>query len=135
MIRIEVRENDSAARRVSPVPHERFPLASKCMNFGAGGRAMLDTDRDLEMFPGYEGTAVRFLNESRKAGGPISIGINGKFSLAIDDDKSFRMLLDLVDWLEGIEDVRQGLKELDEGKGISLEEVKERLRAKHGTPL
>lgn len=96
---------------------------------------MLDTDRDLEAFPGYEGTAVRFLNDAKRSGEPISIGVNGKFSFAIDDDKSFRMLFDLVDWLEGIEDIRQGLKELDEGKGISLEELKERLRAKHGTPL
>lgn len=96
---------------------------------------MLDTDRDLETSPGYEGTAVRFLNESRQAGGPISITVNGKFSFAIGDDRSLQMLLDLVDWLEGIEDIRQGLKELDEGKGIGLEELRERLRAKHGTPL
>jgi hypothetical protein len=96
---------------------------------------MLDTDRDLETFPGFAGSAVRLLNDAKRAGDPIAISINGKFTLAIDDDKSFGMLLDLVDWLEGIADIRQGLKELDEGKGISLEELKERLRARHETPL
>ncbi len=94
---------------------------------------MLDTDRDLETFPGFAGSAVRFLNDAKRAGDPIAISINGKFSIAIDDDKSFRMLLELVDRMEGFEAVRQGLKELEEGKGIDLEVVKQRFREKYGT--
>ncbi len=91
---------------------------------------MLDTDRDLDTLPGF---AVRFLSDAKRAGEPITISVNGKLSFAIDDDKSFRMLFDLIDRMEGFEAVRQGLKELEEGKGIDLEVVKQRFREKYGT--
>ena len=79
---------------------------------------MLDTDRDLDTLPGF---AVRFLSDAKRSGEPITISVNGKLSFAIDDDKSFRMLFDLIDRLEGFEEVRRGLKELEEGKGIDLD--------------
>jgi hypothetical protein len=88
---------------------------------------MLDTDRDLETLPGF---AVRFLDDAKRAGEPITISVNGKLSFAIDDDKSFRMLFDLIDRLEGFDEVRRGLKELEEGKGIDLAIVEQRLREK-----
>lgn len=91
---------------------------------------MLDADRAPETFPGFAGSAVRFLNDSRRTGDPLTIGINGRFPLAIRDETSFRMLLDLVDRLEGLDAVRLGLKELDEGKGIGLEQARERFREK-----
>jgi hypothetical protein len=96
---------------------------------------MLDTDEDLETFPGFAGSAVRLLNEARSAAEPVSIRINDRVTLAVGDDESLRMLMALVDRLETLQSIRQGLKEIDEGKGLNLEEVKERFRTKYGTSL
>lgn len=97
---------------------------------------MLETDEDLETYPGHPDTAARFLNDAKRAGEPIAIGINGKFSLSIGDDESFQKLLELVDRLERVATLRERLKYFaDGGEGISLEEVKEQARTKYGIPL
>jgi predicted transcriptional regulator len=96
---------------------------------------MLETDQELKSFTGFAGTAVRLLNDSKRTNQAISVSINGKLSLAIEDDTSFRMLLELAERLETMDAIRQGLKELEEGKGLTLDEVKEGFRAKYGTAL
>src|SRR5437660_1388154 len=95
---------------------------------------MLNEDEDFEPYPGHPGSAIRYLNDSKKAGEPIEISINGKYPLTIEDDRSFRMLLGLGDYLVSIRDVRASLKFFEEGgKGLSLEEAKELFARKYGT--
>jgi hypothetical protein len=48
---------------------------------------------------------------------------------------SFEVLLDLVDRLDCIETVRERLKDLDDGKGLSLEKAKDLVRKKYGIPF
>ena len=95
---------------------------------------MLD-DEVLDSFPGFHGTAVRLLNDAMRAGEPISITINGEFTLAIPDEEAFQSLLALVGRLETIAKVRERLRYFDEGgKGLSLEEAREAARTRHGIP-
>jgi hypothetical protein len=48
---------------------------------------------------------------------------------------SFQKLVELVELLETIDAVREGMQELASGKGLSLDEVKEEVRKKHGIPV
>ena len=44
------------------------------------------------------------------------------------------MLWELIDRIETIEGVREGLRQVEEGRTASLEELDRRLRKKHGIP-
>lgn len=90
---------------------------------------MLDLDRISNQAPPGVGEVLHLFNQLEEQGEPITISINGKADLAVSDDGSFRMLADLGDRLELLEVLKQSIKELDEGKGMSMKEVKEKVPA------
>jgi sulfur carrier protein ThiS len=93
---------------------------------------MLDLDRISDQVPPGMGKVVHLLHQLDDQDEPIVISINGKVDLAVSDEGSFRMLVDLVDRIELMEVLKQARKDLDEGKGLSMEEVKEQARVKYG---
>ena len=96
---------------------------------------MLDINRDIHPLTDFKRNTVEFLRQLKETGKPVVLTINGKAELVVQDAGSYQKLLELVDRLETIEAVREGMKEIEEGKGISLEEAKEQARAKHGISL
>ena len=96
---------------------------------------MLDLDQISDQVPPGVGKIVHLLHQLDDQDEPIVISINGKVDLAISDEGSFRMLVELVDRIELLEALKQATKSLDEGKGLSLEEVKEQARVKYGISL
>lgn len=96
---------------------------------------MLDIDRVSDPYPPTMGKVSRVLCQLDDEGEPIVITINGKAEIAVSDDDSFRMLAALIDRLELLEALKEATRSLDEGKGLSLEEVKEQARVKYGYSL
>jgi hypothetical protein len=85
---------------------------------------MLDTEQDL--VPPPSSPSVRQLLELRNSGQPISLSINGKLQLQIQDQTSFGLLLDLADRVDLLETLQERIADFDRGtKGLSLEEFKE----------
>jgi PHD/YefM family antitoxin component YafN of YafNO toxin-antitoxin module len=95
----------------------------------------LDLKRDIDSLSNFKRNTVRFLEQLRESGEPVVLTINGKAELVVQDAKSYQKLLDLAERVEAMEAIREGMKELDEGKGISLEEFREHVKRKHGIPL
>lgn len=93
---------------------------------------MIDLERDIDSLSNFKRNTVQFLEQLRETGKPVVLTINGRAELVVQDAKSYQRLLELAERIEAMEAIREGTKELDEGKGFSLEEVRERLRAKHG---
>jgi hypothetical protein len=60
--------------------------------------------------------------------------INGKAELVVQDAKAYQRLLELAERIETIEAIRAGMKEFDEGKGVTLEEFRDYVRRKHDIP-
>jgi len=52
----------------------------------------------------------------------------------VQDAKSYQKLLELVDRFETIEAIREGMKDVDEGRMRSLEDFKREIRKKYGLP-
>ena len=98
---------------------------------------MLDLDRDLGSPPELLRASDCFASGKGPANPITSDQSNGVLDLSIQpgDEISFHMLLSLVDRLECIDDIREGLKEIEEGKTIPLEQVKEEERLRYGIPL
>jgi hypothetical protein len=96
---------------------------------------MIDATRSDAPPKGYGRGLVELLQQLKESGQPINISLSGKAQIAVDDDKSFAKLLELVDWLESVEDLRERLKNLDAGEGIGIEQAKEEANRRYGYSL
>ena len=96
---------------------------------------MLAPKRAIDSLSNFKRNTVRFLEQLRESGEPAVLTINGKAELVVQDAKSYQRLLDLAERVEAMEAIREGMKELVEGKGISLEEFREHVKRKRGIPL
>ena len=88
---------------------------------------MSKPDHDLS-FPPPSSKPVRELLELKDEGEPITITINGKITLPVRDIESFDKLVDFVEWLDNVEEIRLALEDCEAGRTISLEEAKARFR-------
>src|SRR4029077_2459678 len=98
------------------------------------GGTMLDLMRDINSLANFKRNTVRFLEQLRESGEPVVLTINGKAELVVQDAKSYQRLLDLAERVEAMEAIREGMRELDDGKGISLEEAREHVRTEYRLP-
>ena len=96
---------------------------------------MIDVTRNGSPPKGYGRGLVELLQQIREAGQPIVLSVSGQAQIAVEDDKSFAKLLELIDWLESVEDLRERIKNLDAGEGISIEQAKEEANKRYGYSL
>jgi PHD/YefM family antitoxin component YafN of YafNO toxin-antitoxin module len=96
---------------------------------------MVDVGTDLEPSPTVVGRASQLIRQLQAADEPIVLTVNGHAKLVVHDARSTEKLLELVDRLEAIEAIREGLEDEAAGRLVSLEEAIEMARRKHGIPL
>ena len=77
-------------------------------------------------------TAASYVDRMEREGRPITLRIDDRPALQIEDERAYQILWELVDRIETIEAVRDGLQQVEEGRTIPLEELDRRLRKKHG---
>ena len=92
---------------------------------------MLNLSKGIDSLSSFKRDTVRFLEQLRETGEPVVLTINGKAELVVQDAASYQRLLELAERIETVETIRQGMQELDEGKGISLDEFREHIRRRH----
>lgn len=92
---------------------------------------MLDISKDIDSLSSFKRNTPGFIRQMKETGRPVVLTVNGKAELVVQDAASYQKLLELVDRLEAIEAVREGLRELEEGKGLSLEEAMQSVRERH----
>ncbi len=63
---------------------------------------------------------------------PLVLTVNGRAELVVQDAESYQALLDRLDRAETVAAIRQGMKQIERGEGISLKQAERRLRKKHG---
>jgi predicted transcriptional regulator len=62
----------------------------------------------------------------------VTLRVDDRPPLVIKDARAYQLLWELVDRIETIEAVREGLEQVEEGRALPLEELDRRLRKKHG---
>lgn len=77
----------------------------------------MDISRDIQSLSRFKRNTPEFVRQLKETGEPIVLTVNGRAELVVQDAASYQRLLDLVDRLEAIEAVRQGLAEMRAGKG------------------
>jgi hypothetical protein len=77
-------------------------------------------------------TTAQYVDRMARESRPITLRIDERPPLAIKDERAYQLLWELVDRLETIEAVREGLKQVHEGRTLPLEELDRQLRRKRG---
>jgi prevent-host-death family protein len=96
---------------------------------------MLDIGGDIGSLSELKGRTSQFIQQLKASGQPIVLTVNGKAELVIQDAQSYEKLLELVDRLEAIEAIREGLRDEAEGHVVSLDDAMEQVRKRHGLSL
>lgn len=94
---------------------------------------MLDISEDIQSLSTFKRNTSELVKQLKDTGRPIVLTVNGKAELVVQDATSYQRLLELVDRLETIEAVQEGLTSIERGEGTPVDEVFARLRAsRHG---
>lgn len=70
----------------------------------------------------------------KKTKHPLDITVHGKAELVVQDARSYQDMLDRLDRLEAVEAIRQGLRDVKEGRVHDARPALEGLRTKLGLP-
>jgi PHD/YefM family antitoxin component YafN of YafNO toxin-antitoxin module len=92
---------------------------------------MLDLANDIRSLSEFKRNTVDLLERLRKSGHPLVLTINGRAELVVQDAAAYQALLDRVEAIEGIQ---QGLADVKAGRTKAARQVFDRLRRKHGIP-
>jgi PHD/YefM family antitoxin component YafN of YafNO toxin-antitoxin module len=95
---------------------------------------MLDTSQDTQPLSLPTGITPEFLQQLKETGAPIVLTINGTAEAVVQDPTSYEMLLELVERLDTIGAIHDGLASIDRGEGRPAEEVFEEIRKRHNLP-
>lgn len=79
-------------------------------------------------------SALPRLEQLHTAGTPITMVLNDEIVFTIEDAGSFQRLAELIDRLEAIEGINNGLRSFERGEGRPAREALEELRRKHQKP-
>jgi prevent-host-death family protein len=90
---------------------------------------MLDIANDIRSLSDFKRNTAELLDRLRKSGNPLVLTINGRAEVVVQDAEAYQELLDRVETIEGI---RQGLADVKAGRTKPAREVFNRLRRKHG---
>jgi prevent-host-death family protein len=92
---------------------------------------MLDLAQDIRSLSEFKRNTADLLDRLRETGHPLVLTINGKAELVVQDAAAYHALLDRVEAMEGIQ---QGLADVKAGRTKPARQVFARLRRKHGIP-
>jgi PHD/YefM family antitoxin component YafN of YafNO toxin-antitoxin module len=86
---------------------------------------MLDLTQNTSAISPPQGNALPWIRQLKEAGEPIALTVGGKAEFVMQDAASYQMLLQLVDRLETLEGIRAGLEDMEAGRTVSLDQVKD----------
>jgi PHD/YefM family antitoxin component YafN of YafNO toxin-antitoxin module len=74
----------------------------------------------------------KIVNQLKQTGEPVVLTINGKAEPVGQDVAAYQKLRQIAEDARVLEGIRQGIAEMNAGRTVSLDELKEHARAKHG---
>ena len=84
---------------------------------------------------GYDDpTTAQYVDRMEREGRPITLRVDDRPPLLIKDERAYQMLWELIDQVETIEAVREGLAQAERGQTRPLDEVFEDIRKRHRLP-
>jgi len=95
---------------------------------------MFDKSQEIYSLSEFKRNTAAIVKRMRRNGHPLVLTVHGKAELVVQDAKSYQKLLKLVDRVETIEAIREGMKDIKEGRNDGLEAFKQKVRKRLGLP-
>lgn len=89
--------------------------------------------QDVRSLSDFQRNVKAHARRLKKSGRPELLTVNGRGTLVVQDAAAYRQMVEELERRHLVEAVRVGLEQMEAGKGIPLEEVTRRIRAKYGT--
>ena len=93
---------------------------------------MLNLSCDIQSLSSFKRNTSEFIEQMKQTGNPIVLTVNGKAELVVQDAVSYQKLLDMMEYLETITGIQEGLEDINAGRTRSLEDFKQEMQQKHG---
>lgn len=93
---------------------------------------MFDVSRDIQSLTDFKKSTPEFIQQLKETGEPIVLTINGKAEVVVQDAASYQKLREIVEAARIFEGIREGIEDMKAGRTVSLDELKEHARNKHG---
>lgn len=94
-------------------------------------RSMIDL-RDIHTLTEFQRNAKKYAKKMTQTGRPLVLTVNGKPGLVVQDAEAYQALIERIEHLNLLQDLRQASREHSEGKSIPWETAKSQLRKELG---
>lgn len=92
---------------------------------------MIDVSRDINSLSNFKRNTSDFIEQLKETGRPIVLTLNGKAEIVVQDAASYQRMLEIVERMESIEAIREGIRSVDRGEGRDAGELLNELREKY----
>ncbi|MEQ1604325.1 MAG: type II toxin-antitoxin system Phd/YefM family antitoxin [Pyrinomonadaceae bacterium] len=92
---------------------------------------MLNITRDIRSISDFKRKTPDFVKQLKKTGKPVVLTMNGRAEVVIQDASSYQRMAEVVERALEVEAIREGLRDVEMGDTMSIEEFDSRMRAKH----
>ncbi|UKO96035.1 type II toxin-antitoxin system Phd/YefM family antitoxin [Nostoc sp. UHCC 0870] len=80
----------------------------------------------------FQRNTKQYIQQMEQSEKPIVLTVNGAAQLVVQDAKAYQKLLERLEYAETVAALREGIQEIEQGKGVLAKEALEGLRRKHG---
>ena len=93
---------------------------------------VVNLTEDIHPLTEFKRNTANMMRQMKKTKRPLVLTINGKAELIIQDARSYQLLLERLDRLEAIQAIREGIKDMEEGRVHDARTALESLGTKLG---
>lgn len=95
---------------------------------------MLDITKDIQSLTTFRRRSGDFLRQLKKSKRPVVLTVNGKAAAVVQDAKAYQRLLDIAAQADAAEGIRQGLRDIREGRVRPAREFFDEFEVSRGIP-
>ena len=95
---------------------------------------MLNITRDIQSLTTFRRRSGDFLKQLKKSKRPVVLTVRGKAAAIVQDAEAYQRLLDIAARADAREGIRQGLKDVKQGKARPARKFFDDFEARHGIP-
>jgi prevent-host-death family protein len=93
---------------------------------------MINLSRDIQSLSSFKRNTSEFIQQMKETGKPIVLTVNGKAEVVVQDAASYQKFLDMMEYLEAIAGIKEGLADVNAGRTRSLADFQQAMHRKHG---
>lgn len=93
---------------------------------------MINLSRDIQSLSSFKRQSAEFIQQMKETGKPIVLTVNGKAEVVVQDIVSYQKFLDMMEYLETIAGIQEGLADVKAGQTRSLADFQQAMQEKHG---